>query len=400
MFLGKGGVGKTTLACARAITRAQTGQRVLVASLDQAHSVADTFATAVPRQALAEPIPVPGLSGLDIIEIDSLALLEDRFRDITGWASAEDEFDLAALDPAELTGLPGVQELLLLTEITELADTGEWDLIVLDCPPSADTLRMLATPETLLGYLDRVWPPHRRMMSVVGTDMRKGVLAALTGRVVAAVGAAQALLTDHARTGVRLITAADRLAVAETKRVRSAAALLGLRMDALVVNRVLPEVPAAEPSDHPAVAWYRQRYREQRAMLTELHRTAAAVPVVVIEDIGTEPVGTPSLTALAHNSAQTDPETPRPAPSERPVVRLESGKGLESVYALRLPLPVADPATIQLGRAGDDLIVGADGMRRRLHLAPVLQRCLVAGAHFDEAELVVRFRPDPGVWPR
>ncbi len=83
-----------------------------------------------------------------------------------------------------------------------------------------------------------------------------------------------------------------------------------------------------------------------------------------------------------------------------PEVRWESGTGLESVFTLRLRLPVVDPGTLRLGRVEDDVIVGADGVRRRLRLAPVLRRCTVEGADLDGEHLVVRFRPDPEVWPR
>jgi arsenite-transporting ATPase len=93
--------------------------------------------------------------------------------------------------------------------------------------------------------------------------------------------------------------------------------------------------------------------------------------------------------------------TPEPGSATgEPEVRWESGTGLESVFTLRMRLPVVDPGTLRLGRVEDDVIVGADGVRRRLRLAPVLRRCTVEGAELDGEQLVVRFRPDPGVWPQ
>ncbi|NKY86300.1 ArsA family ATPase [Nocardia veterana] len=414
MFIGKGGVGKTTLACAAAIAAVQAGQRVLVASIDQAHSLGD----ALGFRFAHDPGTVAGVAtvapGFDVIEIDSLALLEDRFREVVrmiGGAGHDHGIDLAALDPAELTGLPGVQELLALSEIAQFAGEDDWDLIIVDCPPSADMLRIVTAPDTLLGYLERVWPQHARMMSATGTDLRRAVLASTIERIAAAVTAIRDLLADPHRTGARLITGPERVALAESARVRSAAALLGMRLDAVVVNKVLPPVPEGPP--HPAVQWYVQRRAEQLDVIAELRRRMPDVPVTIAHHSGPEPVGPRALAALAQAlPVRGNPPAPAADPmlgdampeqggaAGAPEVRWESGTGLESVFTLRLRLPVVDPGTLRLGRVEDDVIVGADGVRRRLRLAPVLRRCTVDDAELVDGQLVVRFRPDPRVWPQ
>ncbi|WP_433665244.1 ArsA family ATPase [Nocardia sp. CA-128927] len=413
LFIGKGGVGKTTLACATAMSYARTGSRVLVASLDQAHSLGDALGFRFPH----DPGTVTGIAnvlpGLDVIEVDSLALLEDRFRDVVRVLSPgtghEHGIDLAALDPAELTGLPGVQELLMLVEITQFANEDDWDVIVVDCPPSADMLRIITAPDTLLGYLERIWPPHARAMSTVGTDLRRAILAATVERIVKAVTEVRDLLADHQRTGARLITVAERVTLAESERVRSAAALLGLRLDAVVVNKVLPPTSPLD-TEHPAVHWYLNRRGEQLAAIAELERSMPGIPLLIAQHTGPEPIGLTSLAALSYavdsdrNTVGTGPmlsDSPAEvdASSSEPVVRCESGTGLRAIYTLRMPLPVVDAATLRLGRVEDDLIVGADGVRRRVRLAPVLRRCTVDGAELDGGHLVVRFRPDPELWP-
>lgn len=437
--MGKGGVGKTTLACARAMAYAREKRRVLLASLDQAHSLGDALGFRFAHDAGTVPGITRVLPGLEVIELDSLALLEERFRAITDLLRTEPGhdhgLDLSALDPAELTGLPGVQELLMLVEIAQYAADGEWDVIILDCPPTADMLRIVTAPETVLGYLDRVWPPHQRMMSAVGTNIRRAVLAATVQRVVGAVSEVRDLLADRQRTSARLITLAERVAVAESARVRSATALLGLRLEAVVVNKVLPPVPPPTPAQaqHPAVHWYLHRYAEQLDVVDGLRRSMPGIPVLVAGHTGAEPVGLGPLAGLScvaagdatgsseagdAESARTggtaaarespDPAAVSPeytgagehADTAAPAVRLESGTGLHSVYALRIHLPVADPATLRLGRVEDDLIVGADGVRRRLRLAPVLRRCTVSTAELDDGYLVIRFRPDPQEWPQ
>lgn len=394
----------------------QAGQRVLVASIDQAHSLGDALGFRFEHDPGAVAGVVTVAPGFDVIEIDSLALLEDRFRDVVRLLATGDHdhgVDLAALDPAELTGLPGVQELLALTEVAQFAGEQDWDLIIVDCPPSADMLRIVTAPDTLLGYLERVWPAHARVLSATGTDVRRAVLAATVERIVLAVTAIRDLLADPHRTGARLITGAERVALAESTRVRSAAALLGMRLDAVVVNKVLSPVPAPEGPPHPAVDWYLQRRAEQLEVIADLRRRIPDVAVTIAHHSGPEPVGPRALAALAQAlpvrgnpaAAAADPMLGDAAPESgeaagEPEVRWESGTGLESVFTLRLRLPVVDPGTLRLGRVEDDVIVGADGVRRRLRLAPVLRRCTVEGAELDGAQLVVRFRPDPEVWPQ
>ncbi|WP_309231701.1 ArsA family ATPase [Nocardia sp. SYP-A9097] len=418
LFVGKGGVGKTTLACATALAYARGGQRVLLASLDQAHSLGDALGFRFAHQ----PGSVPGVAavqpGLDVIEVDSLALLEDRFRTVLLMVSGEGHehgIDLSALDPAELTGLPGVQEILALLEITEFAKAQQWDVIILDCPPSADMLRILTAPDTLLGYLERVWPAHARTLSTIGGDLRRAVLAVTVEQIVAAVTAARDLIADQRRTTARLVTAPEHVAVAESARVRSAAALLGLRLDAVLVNKVLPETAAPDygANIHPAVQWYFNRRGEQLDVVIDLRKRMGGIPVQVVTHAGTEPVGLSSLTALSYAvDASGNWVGPGPVPmlgtdvdgvpsvSAGPTVLLEAGRGVHSVFAMRMHLPVVDPSTLQLGRVEDDLIVGADGVRRRLRLASVLRRCTVDTAELDGDQLVIRFRPDPEVWPK
>jgi arsenite-transporting ATPase len=385
------------------MAHARAGQRVLIASLDQAHSLGDALGFRFPH----DPGTVAGVArvapGLEVIEIDSLALLEDRFRDVVRMLAKggghDHGVDLTAIDPAELTGLPGVQELLMLVEIAQYTEEDDWDVIVVDCPPSADMLRLVTAPDTLLTYLERLWPRHERTMSAIGPDLRKAVLAATVERIVAAVTGVRDLLADRNRTSARLITGPEQVAVAESRRVRSAAALLGLRLDAVVVNKVLPQVPPPGENAHPAVHWYLNRRAEQLEVVARLHEQITDVPILIAQHAGAEPAGLSSLSAFSYAVDTLPGPHAQSARSGEPMVRWESGSGVDSVYAMRMRLPVVDPGTLRLGRVEDDLIVGADGVRTRVRLAPVLQRCTVAGAELDDGHLVVRFRPDPQVWP-
>ncbi|OBA89589.1 hypothetical protein A5662_23830 [Mycobacteriaceae bacterium 1482268.1] len=406
LFVGKGGVGKSTLASATAVRDAQRGLRVLVVSTDQAHSLGDVLGTPVnptgrrtPTRVLAD-VPDAGGGFLDALALDTLALLEARWREIVGVLTARfDESELGSIAPEELSALPGIQEVLGLHEVGELANSGEWDHVVVDCASTADAMRMLTLPATFGLYLERAWPRHRRLTSA-SDDARVAAIVELMERVDAGTGALTSLLTDGDRVSAHLVLTAERVVAAEAARTLGSLALMGLRVHELVVNQILVQDASYEYRnlpDHPAFDWYAERISEQQVVLDELAATIGDVQLVLVPHLAGEPIGPKALGELLECARRRD-GSPPPAPL-RPIVDRESGSGLESVYRMRLELPQIEPASLTLGRVDDDLIIGAGGMRRRVRLASVLRRCIVMDAQLKGSELTVRFRPNPEVWP-
>jgi len=398
------------LAAATAVRDARAGQRVLLVSTDQAHSLGDVLGVAVSPTGRRDAVRVfadldtgsadIGGGFLDALALDTLALLEARWRtvvDTLGRRFPESELDEIA--PEELSALPGVQEVLGLHEVGELAAAGQWDHIVVDCASTADALRMLTLPATFALYVERGWPRHRRL-STVADDARSMAVVELLERISGSVETLSALLTDGTRVAAHLVLTAERVVAAEAVRTLGSLALMGVRVEELIVNQILVQDDSYEYCDlpsHPAFDWYSERIGEQRAVLEELDAAIGDVALVLTPHLAGEPIGAKALAELLDSARRRDGSAP-PGPL-RPVVDLESGSGLESVYLLRLELPQIDSGALTLGRVGDDLIVGAGGMRRRVRLASVLRRCTVLDAHLRGSELTVRFRPDPEVWP-
>ncbi|WP_314678101.1 ArsA-related P-loop ATPase, partial [uncultured Rhodococcus sp.] len=146
LFVGKGGVGTTTLAAATAVSAATDGARVLLVSIDQAGSLADVLGVPNPRTTTSLT------EGLDVRQLDTSALLEDKFRGLSGLIDAAGTFgagdhehgsSFEGLEPEELTGSLGIQDMLGLAEIVDLSDSGDYDLVIVDCPAAAEALRIL-----------------------------------------------------------------------------------------------------------------------------------------------------------------------------------------------------------------------------------------------------------------
>lgn len=407
-FVGKGGVGKSTLASATAVRAALDGRRVLAISTDQAHSLGDVLGVQVLPSGGGEPVRIlteehggeNGGGHLDALALDTLALLETAWRSAAPILAARfPDSDLNDLAPEELSALPGIQEVLGLRMVADLAASGRWDYLVVDCASTADALRMLTLPATFAEYAERCWPRHRRLSAPL-QDPRTAATVALVELVTAGIESLAELLTDVERVGAHLVLTPERVVAAEAIRTLGSLALMGVPINELIVNQVLFQDDSYEYRslpEHPAFDWYAARIAEQRSVLDDLGSAIGDVQLMMAPHLAGEPIGPKALAQLLDEVRRQDGSEP-PAPL-RPVVDRESGSGHDAVYRLRLELPQLDPGALSLGRAGDDLIIGVAGLRRRVRLAPVLRRCIVTDAALRGSELTVRFRPNPEVWP-
>jgi arsenite/tail-anchored protein-transporting ATPase len=407
LFTGKGGVGKTTLAAATAAHLARSGRKTLVVSTDPAHSLGD----ALEADLGGEPVEVDGAVGLFAAHVDARGLAEgawERLREHLRTLLAGAGVDELLAD--ELTVLPGVEEVLALGAVRRAATSGPWDVVVVDCGPTAETLRLLALPEAIGGYLERLFPAHRRAVRgfLAGASQERRRDAERWDRTADALDlladdlAGLRAMLDAPGTGIRLVLTPERMVAAETRRTLTALALHGLRVDGLVANRL---VPAPPPDATGAAAdWLRQRAAEQAAVLAELD--AAGTPVRTVGYRAAEPTGVAALLELAADlwggdDAAADPASDPVGPLLRVRRTAGDGRALDSAFELVLRLPGAGAGALDLSRIGDDeLAVTAAGVRRVIALPAALRRCTVTGARLDGDELCVGFRPDPARWMR
>ncbi|TML78332.1 MAG: ArsA family ATPase, partial [Actinobacteria bacterium] len=162
LFTGKGGVGKTTVAAATALRAARSGQRVLVMSTDPAHSLADSFDLPIGGEAT---VLEKNLFGQ---QIDAQKRLEEGWREIQDYVlSLLDWGGVDAVAAEELSIIPGLDEIFSLTDVKKAHDSGSYDLLVVDCAPTAETLRLLSLPDAMNWYIERIFPVERRVMKVV-----------------------------------------------------------------------------------------------------------------------------------------------------------------------------------------------------------------------------------------
>ncbi|MET8996960.1 ArsA family ATPase [Amycolatopsis sp. NPDC004169] len=366
---GKGGVGKTTLAAATGAALAARGRKTLVVSTDPAHSLGDAFA----RPLGTEPSEVDAL--LSGVQVDSRTLVDATWEGLRGeLRSVLAGAGLDTLDAEELTVLPGVDELLALTEVRRLAEDGPWEAVVVDCGPTAETLRLLALPEAVSGYLTRVF--GRRV-----TDPVRRLGAHLDGL--------RALLTDPAVTTVRLVLTPERVVVAEARRTLSSLALRGIAVDGVIANRLMP-APGIWRGG--AASWLRTRRTQQDAVLAEL-AAAGIAPVARVEHRAVEPVGLPALLEIAEELYRGEDPLAGYGSPVTPLLRVRPAAG---GYTLRVAIPLGRDAEVDLARVDDDLAITVDGFRRLIALPEPLRPCRITGAESDAEGLVVHLAGNRG----
>ena len=369
LFTGKGGVGKTTLAAATGAALAARGRKTLVVSTDPAHSLADAYG----HPLGAEPSEVDSL--LSGAQVDSRTLVDATWEGLRGeLRTVLAGAGLDTLDAEELTVLPGIDELLALTEVRRLAEDGPWETVVVDCGPTAETLRLLALPEAVSGYLNRVF--GRRVTEPIR-------------RLGAHLDGLRALLTNPAVTTVRLVLTPERVVVAEARRTLSALALRGIAVDGVIANRLMP-APGFWRGG--AATWLRTRRAQQDTVLAEL-AAAGIVAVARVEHRAVEPVGLPALLEIAAELyGGEDPLTGNGTPVT-PLLRVRPAPG---GYTLRVALPLARDAEVDLARVDDDLAITVDGFRRLIALPQPLRPCRITGAESDADGLVVHLAGNRG----
>lgn len=388
LFTGKGGVGKTTTAAATAALAASRGLKALVLSTDPAHSLSDALDVSVADR------PTEVDTGLYAMQVDTQAAFE------RSWAGVQDYLRAVlakgGADPfsaEELTVLPGAEEVLALLELRAQVASGRWDLVVVDCAPTGETLRLLALPEALQWYADKIFPAQRRALRAAGPLLARrasiplpteGVLEAV-GRLHGELTAVRALLSAET-TSVRLVLTPEAVVVAEARRTLTALALYGYAVDEVIANRVFPP-----SSDEFLTGWV----RSQAEQLAAVRRDVGDLVVREQPYRPGEPVGLAALTELGQALYGEDDPAARPP---RPEDLLSIDRDGEA-FVLSMRLPLARREDLDLARAGDDLVLTVAGKRRLVTLPSVLTRCRVAGAALSGGRLHVRFLPDPRLWP-
>jgi arsenite-transporting ATPase len=380
MYTGKGGVGKTSVASATAIKLATSGQRVMLMSTDQAHSLSDSLDIHLSNE------PTSVIKGLDAMEIDVVKESEAAWGNLKGYMkellTSRTE---GGIEAEELLVFPGLEELFSLFRILDVYEQMSYDVLVVDCAPTGETLSLLKFPEMFGKMMETVLPMKRKMVKVAGPLVQKITKMPMPQDNVFTdlevlmdkLERLQSLMLNKEVVSLRLVTTPEQVVIKETKRNYTWLQLFDYNVDALIINKVYPK-EALE-------GYFNQWVILQEEGLKELEESFRDLPRFQIMLQKHELKTIPVLKEVSGFYGEKDP-------SEVFLThRAFTLTQLENHHILEIYLPFAIKSEIELGIAKDELQLAVKNEKRCVSLPEVIKGKDIVSAKFDNGILAIEF---------
>ncbi|MBI2692281.1 MAG: ArsA family ATPase [Solirubrobacterales bacterium] len=382
LYTGKGGVGKTSVATATALACARSGMRTIVTSTDPAHSLADSLD--VPLGA--KPLEVE--PNLFAQQVQANEEMERHWSAVQSWLTdLLSDRGLERITAEELTVPPGFDELFALLQIKDHHDSGEYDVIVVDCAPTGETLRLLSFPDVAQWWIEKVFPWERRLISAARPVAKAFLDIPLPDkqvyneveRLVGSLVAMNDILRDHTNTSLRLVMTPDKMVISEAMRTFTYLNLYGYLTDAVIVNRLFPE----ETAEGYFASW-----REaQQENLVSVRDSFSPVPVRTAPYFDEEVIGTAMLTRLGDKLFEDGAEASKvlfDTIIQEIVIEDDNAH-------LLLSLPFVEKGDIGLNKIGLEVVVRVGDQKRTIMLPNSMTGFKPSGAKVEDGRLRIEF---------
>jgi arsenite-transporting ATPase len=381
LYTGKGGVGKTSVSAATALKCAELGHKTIVLSTDAAHSLSDSFDIALGNEP---KLIAPNLWAR---ETQMAQTVQEHWGRIRKWLAALMVWrGMEQIVADEMAVVPGMEELANLLYIINYADSGQYDVMIVDCAPTGDTLRLLSFPEVLRWWMEKLFPLERKVVTVarplvkrvLGVPVPEDEVLDSVEDVFTELIRIRALLADWEKSSMRLVLNPEKMVIKEAQRTFTYFNLYGYLTDLIVCNRLLPD----KIDDRYFDSWK----EAQGKYYQMIEDSFAPLPVLSVPLFEREVVGISMLKVMGEALfADQDPSKIFFRGRAQEIEKENGG------YVLTLPLPFVTKGDISLRRSGDELIVRAGMYKRNIILPQTLVGLSIKGAKFEGDKLRIRF---------
>jgi len=384
LYLGKGGVGKTTVAAATALRSAELGYKTLVASTDIAHSLADSL------DVHLGAVPLEVVPNLWAQEISVVADIHNYWSTLQTFVSGLISNSSGGIDNViadELSAFPGMDEIVSLLHINKQATEQNFDRVIIDAAPTGETIRLLTMPDTFrwyAGHINRAQSGVIKLLRPFASRLLQGpaeVLEALN-KLDQATEQLRTTLSNPDISSYRVVLQPEKMVIREAERAISYLGLFNYPVDGVVINRVLPE-------SFDEGGFYAKRRELQEKYLRIIEDSFRPLPMWQIPYYSDEVVGVTSLSRLAIDCFGSDD----PGDVYYRGVLQEISATADGGYQLRLPLPFVSGDNVRLRKRGDEMFITIGNFKREMILPMVLAKRKAAGGRLSDGILEIDFLP-------
>jgi arsenite/tail-anchored protein-transporting ATPase len=384
LYLGKGGVGKTTVAAATAVRSAQLGYKTLVASTDIAHSLADSLDVEL------GPSPVQVSDNLWAQEISVVADIHSHWGTLQNFVSGLIVSGSGSVNNViadELSAFPGMDEIVSLLHISKQAKERNFDRVIIDAAPTGETIRLLTMPDTFrwyAGHINRFETGVVKVLRPFASRLLKGpteILDALND-LDAATAELRETLSDPEISSYRVVLQPEKMVIREAERAVSYLGLFNYPVDSVVINRILPEAMAEGE-------FFQRRRDLQAKYLQMIEDNFSPLPLWRAPYYAHEVVGIEALSQLANDCfGDNDPGDVFYRGKLQEIIELADG-GLQ----MRIPMPFVTGDNVKLRKRGDEMFITIGSFKREMILPMVLAKRKAAGGRLRDGTLEIDFLP-------
>ena len=384
VFTGKGGVGKTTVAASHALKAASEGKKTLIVSTDMAHNLSDIFEMPLGKT------PSQVSSNLEALEIDPNYEMERHYGTIKQAINTmlfnERYTDQKEEDYEDLMIIPGFEELFSLLKLQELYEREVYDVIIVDCAPTGETLSLLKFPELFSWYMEKLFPIGKLALKVVRPITKVAMKLELPNeealndieKLYIKFIKLQELLKDKEVTSIRLVTIPEKMVVEETKRNYMYLNLYNFNVDGLFINRIIP--------DEAEESFFDEWKQKQKLYIKELEEVFAGMPIFYIKWYSQDINGKEATLKVSQDSFNGEHMLEVMSQNQNEIF-----EKTETGYSLSLYVPFASKKDLELFESPNEVIIKIGNFKRNIPLPLALRNSQIVGAKFEENKLIITF---------